>query len=169
MELEKVLQKRYSVRHYQATAVENEKLTKVLQAANWAPTACNNQPFRLLVLHTQGREAELRRIYSREWFVQAPLIIAMIAEPEKAWRRRDGVNYALVDAAIAFDHLILAATDLGLGTCWIAAFNPQAAREVLHLPDHVEPVAFTPLGYAADSAGVKKRKSLQDLVGEEQW
>ena len=169
MELVKVLQKRYSVRQYRPDPVEDDKLEKILQAANWAPTACNQQPFRLFVLHTRGREEELRRIYSREWFVQAPLVIAIIAEPEKAWRRRDGLNYALVDAAIAFDHLILAATDLGLGTCWIAALNPQAAREVLHVPDQAEPVAFTPLGYAADNAGVKKRKALQDLIGKETW
>jgi nitroreductase len=69
-----------------------------------------------------------------------------------------------VDTTIAMDHLILAAADLGLGTCWIAAFDPAAAREILGLPAHVEPVAFTPLGYPADEWKPKKRKSLADLV-----
>ncbi|HOT95589.1 MAG TPA: nitroreductase family protein [bacterium] len=164
MEFQQVIQSRYSVRAYKADPVESEKLERVLQAANLAPTACNRQPFQLFVLETRGREAELGRIYSRPWFVQAPLVLAIVALPDEAWSRRDGANYALVDAAIAFDHLILAATDLGLGTCWIAAFDPQAARAVLQLPESAVPVAFTPLGYPADSPGAKHRKKLTELV-----
>ncbi|HPG84812.1 MAG TPA: nitroreductase family protein, partial [bacterium] len=68
-----------------------------------------------------------------------------------------------------FDHLILAATDLGLGTCWIAAFDPQAAREVLQLPESAVPVALTPLGYPADQPGPKKRKTLEEIVKKEHW
>lgn len=169
MELRQVMQGRYSVRAYQSTPVEADKLEQVLQAAAWAPTACNRQPFQLIVITTRGRETELRRIYHREWFVQPPLVIGMVAIPEQAWSRRDGVNYATVDAAIAMDHLILAAADLGLGTCWIAAFDPTAAREVLQLPAEVEPIAFTPLGYPADTPGVKKRKPVADLVRKETW
>jgi nitroreductase len=81
----------------------------------------------------------------------------------------DGKVYVDVDAAIAMDHLVLAATDVGLGTCWIAAFDPDAAREVLGLPEGVEPIAFTPLGYPADKPRTKKRKSLDDLVRYDGW
>ncbi len=169
MELRRVMESRYSVRAYKPDAVEPDKLESVLQAANWAPTACNRQPFRLIVLETRGREAELGRIYHRPWFVQAPVIIAIVTLPDEAWSRRDGANYAFVDAAIAFDHLILAATDLGLGTCWIAAFDPQAAREVLQLPESAVPVAFTPLGYPADQPGIKKRKALSEIVKNGSW
>jgi nitroreductase len=169
MEFSSVLQQRYSVRAYRPDAVEDEKLQLVLQAANQAPTACNRQPFQILVLHTRGREQELGRIYRREWFVQPPLVIGIVALPDQAWSRRDGVNYAVVDATIAFDHLILAATNLGLGTCWVAAFDPVACREVLSLPHECEPVAFTPLGYPADQPSAKKRKSLADLVRYERW
>ena len=83
---------------------------------------------------------------------------------KQAWSRRDNKSYGDVDVTIAMDHLILAATELGLGTCWIAAFDPEAAREVLGLPEGVEPVAFTPLGYAADHPETKRRKPLSDLV-----
>ncbi len=169
MELRRVMESRYSVRAYKPDPVEPGKLESVLQAANWAPTACNRQPFRLIVLETRGREAELGRIYHRPWFVQAPVIIAIVTLPDEAWSRRDGANYGLVDAAIAFDHLILAATDLGLGTCWIAAFDPQAAREVLQLPESAVPVAFTPLGYPADQPGIKKRKALSEIVKNGSW
>ena len=70
---------------------------------------------------------------------------------------------------IAMDHLILAAASLGLGTCWIGAFNPDSAREILGLPDNVEPIAFTPLGYPADRPGRKSRKSLNEIVRYERW
>jgi len=92
-----------------------------------------------------------------------------VAIPARAWKRRDGKNYAEVDATIAMDHLILAATNEGLGTCWIGAFDPLAAREILGLPEDAEPIAFTPLGYPADSPRAKKRKSLKELVSYEGW
>jgi nitroreductase len=150
VEFFEVIQKRYSVRAYKATPVEKDKVQKVLEAARLAPTAANKQPFQVLVIGTKGHEAELKRIYDRDWFVQAPLVICACAVTSEAWTRRDGKNYADVDTTIALDHLILAAADLGLGTCWIGAFDPAAAREVLRLPVGVEPLALTPLGYPAD-------------------
>jgi nitroreductase len=169
MEFSELIKKRYSVRAYKPDPVEDDKLQQVLDAARLAPSATNRQPFQLIVIHTAGREAELRRIYHRSWFSQAPLVICICGLPERAWVRRDGQNYYHVDVAIAMDHLILAATDLGLGTCWVAAFDADAAREVLGLPDDVEPVAFTPLGYPADQPGPKERKDLSELVRYESW
>lgn len=161
--------KRYSVRAYKPDPVEEEKLQQVLEAARLAPTACNLQPFQFIVIHTRGREAELRRIYGSSWFVQAPVVICACGIPSESWVRRDGKNYCEVDVTIAMDHLILAAADLGLGTCWVGAFNPDAAREILGLPDDVEPIAFTPLGYPADQPGYKNRNPLDELVRYEHW
>jgi len=169
MEFFELIKKRYSVRGYQSKPVEEEKLQKVLEAANLAPTAANRQPFKLIVIHTKGKESELKRIYHRDWFSQAPIVIGVCAVPSKGWSRKDGKNYSDVDATIAMDHLILAAADLGLGTCWVAAFDPDAARKILGLPDDVEPVAFTPLGYPADEWKAKKRKTLSELVRYEKW
>jgi nitroreductase len=123
----------------------------------------------LLVVRTEGRREELGRLYARAWFTAAPLVLGICAVPAEAWVRRDGRNYADVDAAIVMDHLILAAAAEGLGTCWVGAFDPAAAREIFNLPDGVEPLAFTPLGYAADRPGAKKRKSLDELVRREHW
>jgi nitroreductase len=164
-----LIESRYSVRAYKSTPVEPEKLEQVLEAARLAPTAANRQPFRLIVIATAGREAELQRIYHRNWFTQAPLIICACAVPEEGWVRMDGKSYVDVDVAIAMDHLILTARSLGLGTCWIAAFDPAAAREVLGLPDGIEPIVFTPLGYPADEPRQKRRKPLSDLVRYERW
>jgi nitroreductase len=170
MEFLELAKKRYSVRAYKPDPVEDEKLQKVLEAACLAPTAANRQPFQLLVVHTAGREAELSRVYHQPWFVQAPLIICACAAPLQGWTRSsDGVNYTIVDVAIAFDHLTLAAADLGLGTCWIAAFNVAMARQVLGIPAEVDPVVLTPLGYPADTLCDKVRKPLSELVRYEKW
>jgi nitroreductase len=160
---------RYSVRDYKARAVEDEKLEKVLEAVRLAPTAANRQPFKFIVIHTEGREEELRRIYNRDWFVAAPIVICGCGVLAEAYVGREGRNAAVVDVTIAMDHLILAATSLGLGTCWIGAFDPQATREVLDLPDGVEPLIFATLGYAADTPKPKERKALVDIVRHETW
>ena len=169
MEFAELVEKRYSVRAYKPDAVPDDVLQQVLDAARLAPSAKNLQPYQLLVIHTQGRQEELARIYDREWFVQAPLVICAVGTPSEAWVRGDGMNYCFIDVTIAMDHLILAATNLGLGTCWVGAFNASAAREILGLPDDVEPIAFTPLGYPDDAPARKRRKALPDLVRHERW
>jgi nitroreductase len=167
--------RRYSVRSYRPDPVPDELLVTILEAARVAPTAANRQPVRVIVVHTAGREAELRRIYDRGWFVGAPLILCVCAVPGEAWTRSmyDGRSHADVDAAIVMDHMVLAAADLGLGTCWVAAFDPSAARDVLCVPPEAEPMLFTPLGYPADTADASprhtQRRPLGELVRYERW
>lgn len=169
MEFGDLINKRYSVRGYQSREVEEEKLEKVLDAARMAPTAVNKQPFRFIVVKTEGREDELKTIYPAEWFTEAPLVICACTVKSESWNRRDGRNYVEVDTAIAMDHLILAATELGLGTCWIAAFDVEEARKVLKVPDDVEPLLFTPLGYPNAEPRGMGRKGLSELVRYEHW
>ncbi|OPX59737.1 MAG: malonic semialdehyde reductase [Methanobacterium sp. PtaB.Bin024] len=169
MEFEDLIQERYSVRSYQSRPVEDEKLEAVLDAARLAPTAANKQPFRLIVVKTEGKKDQMKRIYHGDWFSEAPLVICACSVKSESWTRRDGRNYVDVDVTIAMDHLILQATELGLGTCWIAAFDAEAAREILKIPEGVEPLLFTPLGYPADEIGPKSRKELDELVHYEEW
>jgi len=170
MNFQALINARYSVRAYKPDPVDDEKLGRILEAARLALTAANRQPFRVIVIPTKGREKELARVYSRDWFTQAPLVLCVCAVPAEAWvRKADGWNAAEVDASIVMSHIVLAAAEDGLGTCWIAAFDPAAAREVLGLPPEVIPSAFTPLGYAADSATPKKRRPLADLVRRDRW
>jgi len=165
MQFSELIKTRYSVRAYKPDNVEQDTLNAVLNAANLAPTAANRQPIRIIVAKTENRQQELNRVYHRDWFVQAPLVICACAVPGEAWTRKfDESNYAVVDATIAMDHLILAAAEQGLGTCWIAAFDPKAARDVFDIPEDWEPVALTPLGYPADAPKEKKRKSLDEIV-----
>ena len=169
MSFMELARKRFSVRSYKSQPVEDEKLKQVLEAANLAPTAHNNQPFKLIVITTKGKEGELGRIYGAPWFVKAPIIICICSIPSESWVRKDGKVYCEVDAAIALDHLTLAAADSGLGTCWIGDFDKIAARDVLGFPDDVEPIAFTPLGYTDSQPREKMRKPLSEMVRYERW
>ena len=170
MDTLELIARRYSVRAYRPDPVEEDKLARVLEAARLAPTAANRQPFQIIIAHVKGREAELRRVYHRPWFIEAPLVLCACGLPAQGWvRKYDGANLTTVDVAIVMDHIILAAASLGLGTCWIAAFDPAATREVFGLPAGVEPVALTPLGYPADQPGPKERKPLSELVRYERW
>ena len=172
VEFEQLIETRYSVRGYRPDPIPEPLLQQVLRAGILAPTAANRQPFRILVLETESRRAELRTVYHREWFTEAPLILVVVAVLEEAWVRRfDALNHYLVDAAIVMDHMVLAAADVGLGTCWICAFDPHAARTVLALPPGTEPVAMSPLGYARDDGPppAKSRRPPRELVFRNEW
>ncbi len=164
MEFFDVLESRRSVRAYKSDAVEKEKLDRVLRAAQVAPTACNLQPWRITVLPTQGRQEDLGKVYRGPWLAQAPLVLCVSALPDKAWRRRDGKNYTDVDASIVADHIILAAAALGLGSCWIGAFDTAAAMTVFQLEPGWEPIALAPLGYPAEEPEARPRQELEELV-----
>jgi nitroreductase len=164
MDFSELVQRRYSVRGYASLPVEDEKVALILEAARLAPTAANRQPFRLVVIRDAARREAMRAAYSRDRFVSAPLMIAACGVPQENWVRKDGKNYNDVDVAIVMDYVTLQATDLGLGTCWIADFDAAAAREVLDLPAGVDPVALTPVGYPSDEPRPKKRRSLSELV-----
>ena len=169
MEYLELIQKRYSVRSYKADPVEEDKLIRILEAARIAPTASNRQPFRLIVAKTKGKEEMLFKVYNRDWFSQAPLVICACGMRSEAWVRKDGKCYLDVDVAIVMDHFILAAANEGLGTCWIAAFDQQAAQELFRLPPEVEPIILTPLGYPADKLKPKNRKTIDKLVYYDYW
>lgn len=169
MDFRDLIKHRYSVRRYRPDPVDEQLVHQVLEAGRLAPTAANRQAFRLIVIRTAGNEEALKRIYPNDWFVNAPLVLCACGIPDRNWVRGDGKNYNDVDVAIVMDHIILQAADLGLGTCWIGAFDAAAARNLLQLPPGVEPIAFTPLGYAADAPRPKQRKDLEELVSYERW
>lgn len=161
---------RVSVRKYRPDPVPEELLRKVLEAGRLAPSAKNLQPWHFIVVRDPARRAALGRAYPPEWFSEAPVIIAVCIEPANAWRRRhDGRCSAEVDGAIAMDHMTLCAADLGLGTCWIGAFDPAEARAALGVPDSVDVLALTPLGFPDDAGRPKSRKSLEEIVHWERW
>ena len=155
---------RRSVRQYRGTPVPSEKLDRIWEAVRWAPSACNLQPWRFLLV----KSAEMRertRCVLQDWVITAPLVVVALGNRTTAWRR-DGVSIHAVDVAIAMEHLVLAAAAEGLGTCWICAYNRTALQDALGIAPEWEAVAVTPLGYADDPAPRTDRKPLADMVWE---
>jgi nitroreductase len=161
--------RRSSVRGYRPDPVDTRLLDEVLEAGRLAPSAANRQPWRIVVVRDQAVRLALHRAYPRDWFLQAPIVLVVCIEPAAAWQRSDGKNYADVDGAILMDHLTLCAADLGLGTCWIGAFDPAGVRAALSLPAGIEPLAMTPLGWPDDGVREKKRKAREEIVRLERW
>jgi nitroreductase len=161
--------KRVSVRAYDSKPLPTELVDQVLEAGRLAPSACNKQPWHFIVITDPEKRKSLSEAYSREWFWTAPVIIVVCVDKAKAWTRKDGVSYAWVDAAIAVDHMTLCAADLGLGACWIGAFQDDKLREVLQLPAGIDAVAMLPLGFPKDAGRPKDRLPLDQIVHREKW
>ena len=165
MDFDDVINKRYSVRGYLDKPVEQEKLDYVLKAASIAPTGVNYQPFKIFVIDTKKYKDDLSKIYPADWFCQAPYVLCVVSQKDKAWTRKwDNKNISDIDATIVMDHIILAATSVGLGTCYIAAFKPDEARKFLNLKNNEEPVLFTPLGYGNADPRDTPRKEIDEFT-----
>ena len=159
---------RYSCRKYDPRPVEAEKLELVLEAGRIAPSAANLQPWHFYVFRGAAALKKVHHIYHREWFRTAPCVIIICGDHGRSWKRREGKDHCDIDVAIAADHMTLQATDLGLATCWICNFDPEATRQLLELPGHMEPVVILPLGYPLDDVDPErhseKRKQLLEMV-----
>lgn len=165
MDFLELVKNRYSVRSYRPQPVEREKLDYILECARLAPSAVNFQPWRFYVVESEEAKAALRPCYHRAWFSEAPLYIVVCADEAVSWKRSsDGRDHADVDAAIAAEHICLAAAQQGLGSCWVCNFDLPACREALQLPENLRPVVLVPIGYAADVPAQKKRKLLSEIV-----
>ena len=165
-----LVKKRHSVRNYLDKPVDDALLEKVLEAGRLAPSACNIQPWVFIVIKDEASRRKLECVYKRDWFLRAPVVIAVCCNRSASWKRADGHDYGDVDAAIALDHMTLAATEADLGTCWIANFNAAEAKKLLQLPENIEPIAFTPLGYPGPEAAIKKpRKAINEIVFREYY
>lgn len=167
MNFKELVERRFSVRKYEPREVEREKLEYVLECARLAPSACNRQPWRFVVVRDRAMLRRLGGCYDREWFATAPVCIVACAADGEAWHRAsDGKNHADIDVAIAVEHICLAAAEQGLGTCWICNFDCVKCDELLALPEGVRSVAMIPLGYPALAATAKSRKAPEAVVKE---
>lgn len=157
--------KRYSVRSFLDKEIEEEKLNYVLEAARYAPSACNIQPVKLFVITNKEVLSKVHETYPRDWFKKAPCVIVAVGDKSQSWKRRDGKDHVDIDVAISVDHLTLAARDVGLGTCWVCAFDADKCHEILNLPDHMEPCVLIPIGYPEkENLKEKSRKSFDEFV-----
>jgi nitroreductase len=180
MEFSDVIKTRTSIRDYSDKEVEDEKIKYVLECARWAPSWVNKQCWRFIVVRDKETIIALSKtsIINR-WLKHVPVIIVACGDPESSGTNND-IEYYTVDVAIATENLILAATDVGLGTCWIASFDEKKVKEILGIPNRIKVVTLTPLGYPAEKKGIlgsitkfftrsKKRKSLDEIVRYDKW
>ena len=165
MDFIEIAKMRYSVRNYQDKKVEDEKLQKILEAAHVAPTAANLQPVRLIIVQSQeglGKIGKGANLYG------APLAIIVCADHSKAWVRPfDKKHTGDIDASILTDHMMLQATELGLGSVWICYFKPDVIRKEFGLPDELEPVNILAIGYSDEKAADPERHSQTRIPVEE--
>lgn len=162
--------KRYSVRDFQPAKVENEKLMKILEAARVAPTGANKQPYKLIVLQ---EEEGLEKIKKAANVYGAPLVILVCGNHQTVWRRPfDGKHLVDIDTSIVTDHMMIEATELGLGSVWICYFKPDVIKAEFNLPDHLEPVNILAIGYAKGAPAspdrhAQARRTLDEMVSFE--
>ena len=161
-----LVEARYSARAYSDRKVEQEKIDYILECARLAPSAVNFQPWRFIIVESEEKRTALHASYAQEWFQQAPLYIVVCGDRSQSWtRKRDGHDHTDIDAAIATEHICLAATEVGLGSCWVCNFRPHVVNEILGLDgETLYPVAIIPIGYATDTPTLKKRKSLEEIL-----
>ncbi|MBE0679879.1 MAG: nitroreductase family protein [Bacteroidales bacterium] len=173
MEFTELINTRESIRSYDpARPVPEDVLKKILEAGRMALSAANRQPWKFLLVSSPGMLEKVRATYGREWFHDAPHVLVVVGLKNLAWNRSfDGYNSVETDAAIAMTHIILAAENEGVGTCWIANYDPvilrKALSDFLGTGDNQEIFGITPLGYPRPEfrkSGNKKRKDFQEVV-----
>lgn len=162
--------RRRSVRDFSDRDIDNEILDRILETGRRAPSAANCQPWHFIVLRKKDRsdfDGLLRKTFS-----SAPVMLVGCAEREKAWvRKADGMNYAWVDVSIALTEMISAATAEGIGTCWIATFDPEKVKMVLGIPPRIDVMAVVAMGYPREPLvrEEKRRKDLKEIIHYGGW
>lgn len=169
MEYTELIRSRESLRNYDpGHPVPDEILLRILDAGRMAPSAKNYQPWKFLLISSHGILDRVKACYKRDWLKDAPHILVMLGLQDQAWvRAYDGYNSLETDVSIAMTHIILAAENEGVGTCWIAAYDPRLLREVLKPDENQLIFGMTPLGYPGP--GYKKtlpknRKTIEQIV-----
>lgn len=168
MEFANLAENRYSLRKFDKRQVEKEKIELILNAGRLAPTACNNQPQRILVIDNEEAVAKFKKCTPCHF--DAPMALLICYDKNLSWKRSyDGYDSGDTDASIVGTHMMLQAAELGLGTTWVGYFNPEAVKDEFSLPENLVPAAFFPLGYPAEDAQPNEkqhysRKPLEETV-----
>jgi nitroreductase len=162
---------RRSVRSFGADTVSDDDVDRLLDAARWAPSAGNVQPWEFVVVKKPEAKSALSEAAFSQMFIEsAPLVIVVCADERRSSRTYGarGKNlYCIQDTAAAVQNILLAAYSMGLGACWVGAFEEKKVVRVLKAPDGVRPVALVPVGHPAGASGTRSRRSASEVVHEE--
>ena len=170
MDFFEVVNERHSMRAFADRPVETEKVQKILETANRAPSAGDLQGYEIyLVTRPEHRSALVRAAFVQDFIAEAPVVLIFCANPARSavrYKQRGIQLYSVQDATIACTFAMLAATALGLSTVWVGAFDGEAVREAVGIPQDLTPVAMLPIGYAGKKPRITPRRELSDLVHE---
>lgn len=173
MDILELIKSRRSIRRFKSEPIPKEDLMKILEAARWAPSAGNCQPWEFIIVTKEETKHKLAMAaLGQIWMTEAPVIIVVCANiPRTSWRygERGRTLYVIQDTAAAIQNMLLTAHALGYGTCWVGAFDEEAVREILGIPDEVRPVALVPIGKPAESPTPPPRRPLEDIIHWENY
>ena len=169
MSVDKLFLQRKSVRLFQNKQISKETIIALLESARLAPSAVNYQPWRFFICTSDEIKEKIVESYPRKWFESAPLYIVACEDKSQSWKRpSDNKDHGNIDVAIAVTHIMLKATELGLGTCWVCNFDSKILEEALNLDKVLEPVAIIPIGYPDENKTrvetTKIRKSVDEFT-----
>lgn len=169
MDYFELINNRESIRDYNPnTKVNKNTLLKIIDAGRIAPSASNKQPWKFLIISSDEMLNKVRLCYHSDWFKNAPHILVVVGNKSNSWiRKTDNYNSIETDLTISMDYMILAAEALGVGTCWISAFDNEILRKSLQLTKNEIVYSITPLGYpnkGFQKKAVKTRKTLEEVV-----
>jgi len=177
--LDEIIAKRFSCRAYDSRPVSEGDLTAICEAARLAPSACNSQTWRFVVVRDRNLisrvcDEAMRPVIRNQWMKEAPVLIVGCSKLDilanKIGSAVTGIEYYQIDLGIAMEHMVLKATELGLGTCWIGWFKEEKIKEILGIPGIIRVTALLTVGYPGTGvSGGKKRKSLEEIVYRDQW
>jgi len=162
MELLELVRRRRSIRRFRPEAVPREALQEILESARLAPSWGNNQCWRFIVVDDPEVRLRLAEQGSR-WIRDTPVLVVACADPTMSMIKGDQLFY-LADIAVAMEHMVLAATERGLGSCWFGSFDEAGVREVLQVPAFIRVPLMLALGFAAEEPLAKPRRHLDEIV-----
>jgi len=179
MKFDQIVERRRSTRSFDSMPVKQEDLISIIEAARLAPSACNSQTWRFIAVTNREvikricNEA-MRPVIPNKWLEQAPLVIVGCSQLDiianRIGTKVTGIEYYQIDLGIAMEHMVLKATELGLGTCWIGWFAENKLKEILEIPKKIKVSVMLAIGYPKDEKSKKRiRKPINKILFTEKW
>jgi len=167
MDIFEIIKKRRCIRKFEKKDISDKEIETILEAATWAPSAGNLQSWFFVVVKNNEIKNKLARAALFQRFIgEAPVVIVSCADTRKSslvYGKRGKELYAIQDATIASQNILLTAYSLGLGTCWVGAFNETKVRDILSLRKHMRPVAIIPVGYPSQNPRPRSRRPIEKV------
>ncbi len=169
MDVSKAIEDRRSIRRYKTADVEDDKVDKILESARIAPSAANRQKWKFVVVRDpKTRENLVDACNGQKFVADAPVLIAACSTESDTIMPCGQYAYT-VDLSIALSFMILQATELGLGTCWLGAFNEKMVKNILGIPENIRLVGIITVGYSDEKPAARPRKNFEEIVAKEMW